>query len=356
MSLPSWAPLTERDHSLDCTCGGGLGGGVPAYKSVDFYNLSYFFLIEHNIYIDFKPVKRIFGTDSNNQETDQGFGFSKFKDTGCVGYMLICEPHETRKVMKLVKQYFPTRTRTSLDDYPRHIKLSVFLLDGSGRMNKTTLENIPNLFSTLQQDYDHSKSRPPIGGALTKKLLANVDGLHSPMVDNEGRTTSLRQFLMSRKDPVTLKPRFGAICPTPTAGNKGSCHTQSTTYRSGSAARSGQMADRGSQYAAQEMCNEIWSNFPAEELDKVLAPSILDDLAMDTAVVLEDLPNDEADNKFLEDEAEAVDLRSMDSRLAPSISSEITGLTAKTTQSTKDKLSEAHDELKKLRNELARGS
>ena len=211
----------------------GIGLLLPAYQTVDHYNLSFFFLSQHDIYIDFKPVKRNFGTDDKNNEVDNGFSVSKFKDSGCVGYLLICEPHATRKVIELVKQYFPTRTRDTVDDYPCHIKLSVFLLDGSGRMNQNTLGKISNLFTMLQKDYEHSRSKPPNGGLLTKKLIANVDSLHKRIKDKEGNVTSLRKFLMNRIDPITKKARFGAISPSPTAGNKGSCLTKFTTYRSG---------------------------------------------------------------------------------------------------------------------------
>ena len=54
----------------------------------------------------------------------------------------------------------------------------------------------------------------------------------------------------------------------------------------------------------------------------------------------------------MDDEIEEVDGRSMDSWLAPSIYSEITGMTAKTTQSTRDKLSDAQVENERLHNEL----
>ena len=193
--------------------------------------------------------------------------------------------------MKLVKQYFPTRTRGSVDEYPYHIKLSVFLLDGSGRMNQTTLSKISNLFTMLQKDYDHSRSKPPKGGLLTKKLIANVDSLHVMIKNKQGSETSLRKFLMSRIDPNSKKPRFGAISPSPTAGNKGSCLTQFTTYRSGSEKRTIEVADRASQYASLQMCNDIWQHFDLEVLEKVLAPVLLDDLVMNSAVVLADLPD-----------------------------------------------------------------
>ena len=327
----------------------GIGLVLPAYQAVDFFNLQFFFLSKHKVHVDFKPVKRLFSKDGK----DQGFGMSRYKDTDCVGHLLICEPHATRKVMKLVQEYFPTRTRSSLEEYPLHIKLSIFLLNGSGVMSQNTLEKIPNLFSTSQLDYEHSKFKPPKGGLLAKKLLANVDSLHVPIKDKYGKLTTLRQFLMSRKDPmVPQKPRFGAICPAPTAGNKGSCHTLFTTYRSGSEARSTQLADRASQYASLEMCGEIWDNFSPSALESVLAPILMDDLAMDHAVVLEELPSGEAENEFLEDDIEEVDLRSMDSRLAPTTTSELTGVTAKTTQSTRDKLSASQAENDSLRQQL----
>ena len=327
----------------------GIGIVIPGYTAVDFFNLSFYYLIHHQVYVDFKPVRRVFSKEGK----DQGFEIARYKDTDCVGHLLICEPYETRKVMQLVQEHFPTRTRRSLDDYPCHIKLSIFLLNGSGVMSQNTLIKVPNLFGTCHSDYEHSKQKPPKGGLLTKKLLANVDSLHVPIKDKAGNTTSLRKFLMSRMDPVLKnKPRFGAIRPAPTAGNKGSCHTQFTTYRSGSEARCAMIADRSSQYASLEMCGEIWENFPQSELDHVLAPVLLDDLAMDNAVILEDLPSNETENEFLEDAIEEVDLRSMDSRLAPTASSELTTATAKTTQSTKDKLSAAQAENAALRQEL----
>ena len=331
----------------------GIGLLLPAYQAVDHYNLSFFFLHKHDIYIDFKPVKRNFGVDDKRNEVDNGFSVSKFKDSGCVGYLLICEPHATRKVMDLVKQYFPTRTRESVDDYPCHIKLSVFLLDGSGRMNNTTLSKISNLFTMLQRDYEHSRAKPPQGGLLTKKLIANIDSLHVLIKDKQGNSTSLRKFLMSRIDPISKKARFGAISPAPTSGNKGSCLTQFTTYRSGDDKRTSDVAERASQYTSLQMCQALWDHFDLEVLDKVLAPVLLDNLAMNSAVVLADLPDSFADNEFLDEVIEEVDLRSMDSRLAPSVSSELTGATGKTTQSTRDKLSVAQSVIDALKKEIA---
>ena len=116
--------------------------------------------------------------------------------------------------------------------------------------------------------------------------------------------------------------------------------------------RSTEVALRASQYTSNQLCSELWDTFALEVLEGVLAPVLLDDLVMNSAVVLADLPDSAADNEFFDEEVEEVDLRSMDSRLAPSVTSELTGVTAKTTQSTRDKLSFAQSENERLRKAL----
>ena len=40
----------------------GIGLVLPAYTTVDFFSLSFYYLINHQVHIDFKPVRRIFSS------------------------------------------------------------------------------------------------------------------------------------------------------------------------------------------------------------------------------------------------------------------------------------------------------
>ena len=112
------------------------------------------------------------------------------------------------------------------------------------------------------------------------------------------------------------------------------------------------MTDRTSQYASVAMVQDIWMNFAKAQLDHIMAPVLLDNLVMDSSVVLDDFPSEAHHNEFLDAKDEAVELRSMDSRLAPTANSELTDVTAKTTQSTRDKLTAVLDENQELHDRL----
>jgi len=227
-------------------------------------------------------------------------------------------------------------------------------MDDSSNFHRIALKKYPALSYHMNRDFQHSIYNVEAGGGrIQDKLVAEVDGLHKPITDIRGKTTTLREFILGLKDPETERPFFIGVTTSPTIGNAASILTTFTSYRSANERRTMDMAQK-----AQEMVNEIprilWKHFDEETITKILSPVKCQKMHMRNALTPEDIPElnkifeiENIEIEILAEEEEA----SLLSAYQDSVNTPLTNDTQITTQSTKLRLQDQIEENETLQNQ-----
>jgi len=317
-----------------------IGGILSSFNSLDHRALSFALLAKYNTYMSFETVKIV----------DGAFVSCGVKDTECNGFLIVVSDDDVTKGLDIMKSEWPAFQKK--DHYLLGINLHAYPFDHTGKFHKHVMSKFPNIPLCMLADYQHSMVKTSDGGgSIRSKLIASVDSLTAPMIDLDQKRWTLREFIISQVDPVSGRPYIASVCPIPTQGNKKSVFTLFTTYRSGNKERTRQIAERATKFVDEKLAIEIWRKFGMVETEKVLAPAICQRIALRSSVDLTDIPalstlfseapENDSDNEAPDEEDNATLASAYDNvtiGAASTIMSDITGYSARTTGSTKERL------------------
>ena len=303
---------------------------TPGYASLDITNLVLAVHEKYDTNIWFVPAYH------ESSEWQQS-GYKEKQEA----VLCICEDNDVTKAIEIAQTEWPLAPKGSAAEYMHGIKIKAIILNDHNEIPQMLKKTAPKIEKNLRDDYNHSKFTVAEGGGkITYKLIRDIASFTTPITNKQGNTTTLRQHVLKKIEIKTGKQMIRSMCPSPTTGNKNSMFTLFTTYRSKDKEASKYIGEMAIQYIKTELAREIWETFGKEEASKVLAPAIVGNLARRNVITEKQLENiilfdiDEEDS--ISDIGEKGDQMS--------VSSAWEGNSVKTTQSTRDKLTEAQDE------------
>jgi len=256
-----------------------IGGILPGFTSLDHRALCFAVLVKHDLYLSFETVKIVEGK----------FIPCGVRDAECNGFLIVVADDEVNKGIRVMKEEWPAFRKK--DDYMLGIPIHAYPFDHTRNFHRHVTEKFPNIPLCMLADYQHSLNKVEDGGgSIRTKFIAGVRSLYIPIIDGDGNTWTLRDFLTECTHSDTGKPLISSVCPIATPGNKKSVFTLFTTYRSGNKERTKTLANAAAQFIDENLAIEIWKKFGYDEATKVLAPAICQRIALRTSVDATDIP------------------------------------------------------------------
>ena len=317
--------------------GTGIGLVVPSYKALDHQQLVAAIYQQHGKIVDFRPVKVL---------KEQSYEICAPNDDDISGYAIFGRSDDLTEIRILVKHYWPMRQKPEITDYPCCIKLSVFPFKSGNQLHPDVIRKRPKLSGKVAALTQWSNQRvQEDGGALNVKLFKSLGSLDLPLRDITGHVRSARAVILTdiqiQVSPTNWKNLYSSVASYATKGNRQCVLTRFAVHRASIPAETAIINEQAIE-GINRIPQILLETFGLAQVSLILASFILAGLEQDLQIDIDDIPDDEDIFDFgSEDES-----LGMDSALQISVNSEVTHATtgtARTTQSTRDRLIQEQD-------------